>query len=592
MGGEFSSNPDLVAAELAWLDDLLADVEDWRALQQLEARQARGEDLTSINGQSLKAALLSSLSQSRFFKRRQAVEAELARLISARDSGTAAPVSVSHITGLATDDLSRIRGVTPLMMRRLNALDVTTFDQVAKWTAADVQYISKLLGAGRAISGENWIEQAALLARQRPEPPLPPPPDEPEANATTGSTASKELVSESATAPAEAQSAGLVQADPPLAGVPPRQSTSLSNEVSAVPAQEDTPPEEDWASAVQPAGPLPAWRYAPHQKTPMMIADMLAALGQLHRSVVDESQIQDRLAERLEDDEELSREPHDFGLLSPAMPLPASEYRGQYGVSAAAPEPELEARSEPQPEPETVPPAVAAALQPEAIAVPVAIEPVTLRHPALPLPAAAYASSHFRPSIEVAEPSPPAPTVRQAIEVPNAPLQPSPTSTNIVFDVATQQALAHAVAKATAPAPRVAPQSDPIWNEGAERNIRNLEQLLATPMDGEKLAARVAPQARVTIRRAEEAMSAAPRHVPNIFTRRAPEPKKPSHSNGFDAANYAGYQQQIEEASVDIVRKPVAEDVPPEGDPPGRGRRHSAWLTRAMGRLLKVLARQ
>lgn len=67
---------------------------------------------------------------------------------------------------VARDDLAaQIRGITASMARRLNALDVTTFTQIADWRAADIQSISADLGIGKQIYAQNWIEQAALLAK-------------------------------------------------------------------------------------------------------------------------------------------------------------------------------------------------------------------------------------------------------------------------------------------------------------------------------------------------------------------------------------------------------------------------------------------
>jgi predicted flap endonuclease-1-like 5' DNA nuclease len=62
------------------------------------------------------------------------------------------------------DNLELLKGLGPKVNTMLKALDVTSFAQVASWTAADVAEIDGKLGvfAGR-ISRDNWIDQAKYL---------------------------------------------------------------------------------------------------------------------------------------------------------------------------------------------------------------------------------------------------------------------------------------------------------------------------------------------------------------------------------------------------------------------------------------------
>jgi predicted flap endonuclease-1-like 5' DNA nuclease len=62
------------------------------------------------------------------------------------------------------DDLKRIRGIGVLIEKRLNALGVSTYEQIAKWTANDVDRVSDSLDFKGRIERENWIEQARILA--------------------------------------------------------------------------------------------------------------------------------------------------------------------------------------------------------------------------------------------------------------------------------------------------------------------------------------------------------------------------------------------------------------------------------------------
>lgn len=62
------------------------------------------------------------------------------------------------------DDLKRIRGIGVLIEKRLNALGVYTYEQIAKWTVSDIERVSVSLDFKGRIERENWIEQARILA--------------------------------------------------------------------------------------------------------------------------------------------------------------------------------------------------------------------------------------------------------------------------------------------------------------------------------------------------------------------------------------------------------------------------------------------
>ena len=62
------------------------------------------------------------------------------------------------------DDLKRIRGIGVLIEKRLNSLGITTYDQVADWTGADIDRISQTLDFKGRIEREAWIEQARILS--------------------------------------------------------------------------------------------------------------------------------------------------------------------------------------------------------------------------------------------------------------------------------------------------------------------------------------------------------------------------------------------------------------------------------------------
>ncbi|MBX9926930.1 MAG: hypothetical protein K2Y05_11270, partial [Hyphomicrobiaceae bacterium] len=62
------------------------------------------------------------------------------------------------------DDLKRVRGVGVLIEKKLNSLGVTTYEQIANWTSADIDRVSQILDFKGRIERENWVEQARILA--------------------------------------------------------------------------------------------------------------------------------------------------------------------------------------------------------------------------------------------------------------------------------------------------------------------------------------------------------------------------------------------------------------------------------------------
>jgi predicted flap endonuclease-1-like 5' DNA nuclease len=94
----------------------------------------------------------------------QAVRSDLAGLRSVRSEALrgetvgAAPRATGRF-----DDLKRIRGIGVMIDKKLASLGVTTYEQVANWTAADIARISQILDFKGRIERENWVEQARIL---------------------------------------------------------------------------------------------------------------------------------------------------------------------------------------------------------------------------------------------------------------------------------------------------------------------------------------------------------------------------------------------------------------------------------------------
>jgi len=62
------------------------------------------------------------------------------------------------------DDLKQISGVGPVLEKKLHALGVTKFAQVAAFTAEDIAKVDDALSFKGRIERDNWLEQAATLA--------------------------------------------------------------------------------------------------------------------------------------------------------------------------------------------------------------------------------------------------------------------------------------------------------------------------------------------------------------------------------------------------------------------------------------------
>lgn len=68
------------------------------------------------------------------------------------------------------DDLTRIKGVSPQLARRLQEFGIHTFAQVASWEDRQVRELSNRLAFKDRIQREKWVDQARSLNEARPEP--------------------------------------------------------------------------------------------------------------------------------------------------------------------------------------------------------------------------------------------------------------------------------------------------------------------------------------------------------------------------------------------------------------------------------------
>ncbi len=76
----------------------------------------------------------------------------------------AAPETLGAAREGGADDLKKIKGVGPKLEETLNALGFYHFDQIAKWTEAEIAWVDNRLKFKGRIQRDGWIEQAKTLA--------------------------------------------------------------------------------------------------------------------------------------------------------------------------------------------------------------------------------------------------------------------------------------------------------------------------------------------------------------------------------------------------------------------------------------------
>jgi predicted flap endonuclease-1-like 5' DNA nuclease len=164
--------------QVNWVDDHLRfggriDREEWIAQARLLAagNEAEFTRLYGTGGEGSKEAGLRTV---RGPNEKAAEVAPSVALMSAADKAAddkaAAsgkmnkPKGIGKARGGKADDLKRISGVGPKNESVLHSLGFFHFDQIAAWTATEVNWVDDHLRFGGRIKREEWIRQARLLA--------------------------------------------------------------------------------------------------------------------------------------------------------------------------------------------------------------------------------------------------------------------------------------------------------------------------------------------------------------------------------------------------------------------------------------------
>lgn len=72
--------------------------------------------------------------------------------------------------GGAADDLTRIKGIGPVLKKKLNKIGITSFRQIADFTPTDVERVNAVLDFRGRIEREAWVEQAQAMTRPMTRP--------------------------------------------------------------------------------------------------------------------------------------------------------------------------------------------------------------------------------------------------------------------------------------------------------------------------------------------------------------------------------------------------------------------------------------
>jgi predicted flap endonuclease-1-like 5' DNA nuclease len=80
-------------------------------------------------------------------------------------TGSGAPLKFGEGGAGPSDDLTRIRGVDPILQRQLKDMGLRRYEDIARLTPRDVKGLSEALGLDARVSLENWVGQAQVLAQ-------------------------------------------------------------------------------------------------------------------------------------------------------------------------------------------------------------------------------------------------------------------------------------------------------------------------------------------------------------------------------------------------------------------------------------------
>jgi large subunit ribosomal protein L21 len=76
-----------------------------------------------------------------------------------------APVKEKKTTTSVSDDLKQLSGVGPALEKKLHAAGVKSFEQIAAWSAKDIEVINEKISSKGRVEKEGWIDQAKVMLK-------------------------------------------------------------------------------------------------------------------------------------------------------------------------------------------------------------------------------------------------------------------------------------------------------------------------------------------------------------------------------------------------------------------------------------------
>jgi large subunit ribosomal protein L21 len=70
------------------------------------------------------------------------------------------PAKEKNVATSVSDDLKQLSGVGPALEKKLHAAGVKSFEQIAAWSAEDVEAINEKISSKGRVEKEGWIDQA------------------------------------------------------------------------------------------------------------------------------------------------------------------------------------------------------------------------------------------------------------------------------------------------------------------------------------------------------------------------------------------------------------------------------------------------
>ncbi len=87
------------------------------------------------------------------------------KVVAAKAAAVPKAAAKPKATAAAGDDLTKISGVGPVLVKKLADAGVTSFAQIAAWSAADIAEFDEKLNFKGRIERDDWIAQATALMK-------------------------------------------------------------------------------------------------------------------------------------------------------------------------------------------------------------------------------------------------------------------------------------------------------------------------------------------------------------------------------------------------------------------------------------------